>query len=88
VATLHVREVPGSVYEGLRAHARREGLSINALVIRILEERAEHDRRQSQLAQRLEEISSRIVLPPDAAKPEDLIREGRAEQDERVRSWT
>jgi plasmid stability protein len=77
VATLFVRDVPTDVYEDLRSRAQRDGLSINGLVLRILEETAERERQKSELTRRLEAIARRINLPPDAPKPEDLIREDR-----------
>jgi plasmid stability protein len=87
VATLHVRDVPVDLYEDLRARADRAGLSINAMVIRILEETAEREAQKSELVRRLEAIASRIKLPADAPKPEDLIREGRDERDARAEEW-
>ena len=77
MATLHVRDVPTDVYEDLRSRAQREGVSINAMVIRILQETADRDREKSDLRLRLEAIARRINLPADAPKPEDLIRDDR-----------
>ena len=38
VATLHIRNVPEDVYEGLRERARERGTSMNSEAIGILDE--------------------------------------------------
>ena len=76
MATLYVRNVPEDVYERLRERARRNGRSVNAEALRILEDAAEVTA-DTPLTDRLEEIAKRIKLPPGAPMPEDLIREDR-----------
>ena len=77
VATLHVRDVPHDVYEALRQRAERNGRSINAEALDILGRVAERERETLSIIERLEALAREINLPPDAPKPEDLIREDR-----------
>ncbi len=74
---LHIRNVPEEVYAALRVQAKARGRSINAEVLDILERFAEHQRLHESIAERLRRRTLRINLPPDAPKPEDLIREDR-----------
>ena len=76
VPNLHIRNVPEEVYEALRARAKREGRSINAEALRILEEVAQRERgrRETPITDRLAQLAREINWPPDAPKPEDLIR--------------
>lgn len=76
MATLYVRNVPVDVYEGLRERARRNGRSLNSEALEILA-RASRRTDAIGISDRLAEIARRINLPPDAPKPEDLIREDR-----------
>ena len=77
VATLHVRNVPDDVYEALRARAEREGRSINAEVITILRRTLLRRRDPDELIADLRRSRERAPVPPDAPKPEDLIRQDR-----------
>lgn len=83
MATLHVRNVPEEVYESLRARAQRNGRSINAEALAILEAIAVRDRSETPITDRLREIARQINLPPDAPRPEDIIRELRDADDPR-----
>jgi plasmid stability protein len=74
MATLHVRNVPTELHESLRNRAALNGRSINAEVIEILGRGVETWRRNEQWWAEFEELTSRMRLPPDAPKPEDLIR--------------
>ena len=80
--TLYVRNVPAHVYAGLQRLAREHGRSLNAEALGILAAAAERERHATQVVERLREIAREIKLPPDAPKPEDLIRKDR-ERDER-----
>ena len=75
VPTLHVRNVPAEVYEGLRARAQRAGRSMNAEVVVILQEVLGDERRHEDVFDELERLS--VELPEDAPTPEQLIREAR-----------
>jgi plasmid stability protein len=74
---LHVRNVPVEVMETLRRRAERNGRSLNAEALRALAESAERERRDTPITKRLEEIARRVNLPPDAPRPEELIRQDR-----------
>ena len=74
MATLHVRNVPPDVYEGLRARAERAGRSINAETIAILREALGSAPGDDILA-RLERLA--FELPEGAPTPEEIIREAR-----------
>jgi plasmid stability protein len=75
VPTLYVRDVPEQLYKRLRARARRNGRSLNAEVLDILDEVAEREQFSGRITQRLAELAQASSLPPDAPKPEDVIRE-------------
>lgn len=77
VPALHIRNVPVEVVETLRQRAQSHGRSLNAEVLQVLAASAERVRRDTPITKRLEEIARRVNLPPDAPRPEDLIREDR-----------
>jgi len=77
MATLYVRNVPPDVYRRLRARARQSGRSINAEALEILTKAATRTPREKPIVDRLREIAWEINLPPDAPRPEDLIRADR-----------
>ena len=77
MATLYVRNVPPEVYRRIRARARDNGRSINAEAVDILTVAAARTRRETPIVERLREIAREINLPPDAPRPEDLIRADR-----------
>jgi plasmid stability protein len=75
VATLYVRDVPERLYKRLRARARRNGRSLNAEVLELLEEVAVRDGNAATITERLRRLAAEMPLPADAPKPEDIIRE-------------
>jgi len=83
MATLHVRNVPEIVYETLRERARRNGRSINAETIAILEDAAAREASATPITDALREIAKRIELPADAPTAEEMIRELRDADDPR-----
>lgn len=74
---VHIRGVDESVLATLRELARENSRSLNAELVATLEERAAQHRQRGEITRRLAEIAARINLPPDAPKPEDLIRADR-----------
>jgi plasmid stability protein len=84
VPTLHVRNVPPKVYAALKKRASRHGRSLNAEVIEVLEGFTEQERRGATIADELRRLAEEVNLPPDAPKPEEIIREAR---DERARRF-
>ena len=74
MATLYVRDVPERLYKRLRARARQNGRSLNAEVLEILEDVAAREEDAVAITERLRQLAYKINLPPDAPKPEDLIR--------------
>ena len=74
---VHIRDVDEDVLATLRELARENSRSLNAELLAILEERAARHRQRGEITRRLAEIAARINLPPDAPKPEDLIRADR-----------
>jgi plasmid stability protein len=77
VPAVHIRDVPADVLETLRRRAKRNGRSLNAELVRVLADGAARERRETPIAKRFEEIARRINLPPDAPRPEELIRQDR-----------
>jgi plasmid stability protein len=82
--TLYIRNVPAEVYDALKTRAKREGRSVNAEALRILEDVAEREQRAASLSQRLRELSRSIELQPGDPTPEQVVREGRDEWDEQT----
>ena len=76
MAAFHLRNIPPELYERLRARARGEGRSVNAEILWILERDLARPTGK-EFMRRLDELRARINLSPDAATPEDLIREDR-----------
>jgi hypothetical protein len=74
---VHIRDVDANVLATLRAAARENSRSLNAELVATLEERAVRHRQRGEATRRLAEIAARVRLPPDAPKPEDLIRAAR-----------
>lgn len=74
---VHIRDVDEDVLATLREIAQENSRSLNAELVATLEERALRHRQRGELTRRLAEIADRVNLPPDAPKPEDLIRADR-----------
>ena len=79
--TLYVRNVPTGVYRSLQRRARRNSRSLNAEALDILSTAAAREPREAAIVDRLREIAREIDLPPDAPKPEELIRQDRERDD-------
>jgi plasmid stability protein len=79
--TLYVRNVPTNVYRRLQARARRNSRSLNAESLDILSAAAAREPRETAIVDRLREIAREIDLPPDAPKPEKLVRQDRERDD-------
>jgi plasmid stability protein len=77
VATLYVRDVPEKLYKRLRARARRNGRSLNAEVLELIDEAVLRELTSEEITDRLAELAAEIDLPPDAPRPEDIIRRER-----------
>jgi plasmid stability protein len=77
VATLYVRDVPEKLYKRLRARARRNGRSLNAEVLELIDEAVLRELASDEITDRLAELAAEIDLPPDAPRPEGIIREER-----------
>jgi plasmid stability protein len=84
VPTLHVRNVPGALYEALRERAGRSRRSLNAEVIDLLEKSLERELESERLIAQLEEFRLEWLAPDDAPTPEQMIRAGREERDRRI----
>lgn len=77
MATLYVRDVPDKLYKRLRARARRNGRSLNAEVLELIDEAVLRELTSDEITDRLAELAAEIDLPPDAPRPEDVIRQER-----------
>jgi plasmid stability protein len=77
VATLYVRDVPEKLYKRLRARARRNGRSLNAEVLELIDEAMLRELTSDEITDRLAKLAAEIDLPADAPRPEDIIREER-----------
>lgn len=89
VPTLNIRNVPATVVAGLKRRAKQNGRSLNAEVVEALKDYEERHSRSADLLRELDEFRAESLLPEDAPKPEDVIREARDERareiDRRVR---
>ena len=77
MATLYVRDVPEKLYKRLRARARRNGRSLNAEVLELIDEAVLRELTSDEITDRLAKLAAEIDLPPDAPRPEDIIRQER-----------
>jgi plasmid stability protein len=77
VATLYVRDVPEKLYKRLQARARRNGRSLNAEVLELIDEAVLRGLTSDEITDRLAELAAEIDLPPSAPRPEDIIRQER-----------
>lgn len=80
VPTLNIRNVPAGVVESLKRSAKRGGRSLNAEVVEAMKTHVEREERAEDLLRRLDELRAEFLLPDDAPKPEDVIRQGREER--------
>jgi plasmid stability protein len=91
VPTLNIRNVPERVVATLKRRAEENGRSLNAEVVEALKDYDERQTHAEELLRQLEEFRAEFVLPEDAPKPEDVIREARDERgreiDRRVRGF-
>jgi plasmid stability protein len=83
VATLYVRDVPERLYKRLRRRARKNGRSLNAEVLEILDDVIDREREGDLITDRLRELALEINWPDDAPTPEQMIRELRDADDPR-----
>jgi plasmid stability protein len=72
--TLYVRDVPAHVYAALKQRAARNGRSIDTEALVMLEETIVRDHDYEQLTREIAEFARKHKLPPDAPRPEELIR--------------
>jgi plasmid stability protein len=78
VPTLHIRNVPEEVYEGLRERARERGTSMNLEAIEILGDAVRlRQRSWDEVMASIDELAREINFGPDWPAPEDLIRRDR-----------
>jgi antitoxin FitA len=77
VATLYVHDVPEKLYKRLQARARRNGRSLNAEVLELIDEAMLRELTSDEITDRLAELAAQIDLPQDAPRPEDIIRQER-----------
>jgi plasmid stability protein len=86
---LNIRNVPEKVVRTLKGQARKNGRSLNAEVVEALKDYDERYTQTEELLRELDELRAEWLLPDDAPKPEDVIREARDERareiDRRVR---
>ncbi len=75
VPTLHIRNLPEPVYDKLKRRAAENHRSINAEVLALLDAELEEERREGEITRRLRKLAYEINLPPDAPKPEEILRE-------------
>jgi plasmid stability protein len=88
VPTLHIRNVPVEVYQALRRRAGRFRRSLNPEVIETLRVSVEETAERERLLQELDELRGEFLLPEDAPKPEDVIREAREERERELERRT
>lgn len=72
--TLYIRNVPTEVYEALKARAKREGRSVNAEALKILEDVADQEPDPRVLVAELWELSKELERLPGDPTAEEVIR--------------
>jgi plasmid stability protein len=76
VAAFHVRDIPPEWLDRLRERAQKQGRSMNAEMLSMLEEHLSRRTPEEVLAS-IRARRNRLTWSPDAPKPEDLIRKDR-----------
>lgn len=84
VPAIHVRNVPDGLVKQLKQRAKRNGRSLNAEIVVLLENSVENDREPGWIARRLEEIHEKHPLRGEPLDAADLIRQGHEERDRRI----
>ena len=82
MAAFHVRDIPDETLARLRKRAERNGRSMNAEVLHILDQELGYASGE-ELMERLERLHAEWTLPPGSPDPVDFIREDR----DRVPDW-
>lgn len=77
MATLYVHDVPEKLYLRLQARARRNGRSLNAELLELIDEAVLRELTSEEITDRLAELAAQIDLPQDAPRPEGIIRQER-----------
>ena len=78
MATLHVRNVPEKLYDGLKSVAAGKNNSIGAVVVSMIEDALELEKlkaRRKTLVERI--VRRRVRLPKGAPTPEAILRQDR-----------
>lgn len=76
--TLHVRNVPEELYDGLKSVAASKNISIGAEVVSMIEralDRETQNAKRKALVQRI--VRRRVRLPKGAPSPEAILRRDR-----------
>ena len=80
VAAFHLRNIPERLYRRLKARAKRNGRSVNAELIEILEDTLGRPTPEQLDAMLAHLHATTPPLSPDAPTPEAMIREAREER--------
>jgi plasmid stability protein len=81
MATLHVRNVPETLYQRIQNLAQKENRSVTAEVIQLLSQGLkvrETHREASTIIDRIQERARKVVLPAGWVDSVDLIRKDRS----------
>jgi plasmid stability protein len=84
VPAIHVRNVPAEVVDRLKARAKRNGRSLNAEIVDLLQTAAENEREPGWIARRLAEIHEKYPIRGEPLDAAELIRQGHEERDRAI----
>ena len=76
MANFHLRDLPDPLYDKLQQRARKAGRSVNRELLSMVEKELSRPTPE-ELDRQLRKLRRELRLPPDAPRPEDLIREDR-----------
>ena len=83
--TLYIRNVPPEVYEALKSRAERQGRSVNAEALKILEEVAERETGKAAVERFLELAKEiRKKMPSGGPSAAEIVRQMRDERSEHL----
>ena len=82
--TLYIRNVPPEVYDALKARAQREGRSVNAEALKVLEDIAQREQRSGSLTDHLRAIAAQIKDRPGSPGADQVVRQAREDWDARI----
>jgi plasmid stability protein len=72
-----VKNIPDDVLQDLKRAAQSHGRSLNSLILALMEDEAENERRRAKMRRKREQLESFVAGLPETESSAELIREDR-----------